>query len=240
MEGLGSNHIWSKEGEGSSNSFDQELFSSINTPFPSLPLFEESNNNEDKTNVLANTVNLYISKTKYLSKTIYDQLPTGTPKALTLREQFRNFSKFGDTKSDGKMITLSQADKWFKQAKVIDGKTITTTDTAITFNRFKTKKIAFPDFEKYLDEIAKSKKLEAKDIKTKLKECGAPGTSGTTNVVKSSAVDRLTDTKKFTGSHKLRFDSAGRGKGISGRKDTPDTSGYVAGYKNKNTYDKSH
>nr|XP_053643573.1 tubulin polymerization-promoting protein homolog [Cherax quadricarinatus] len=168
-----------------------------------------------------------------------DETP-GTPKALTLREQFRNFSKFGDTKSDGKMITLSQADKWFKQAKVIDGKTITTTDTAITFNRFKTKKIAFPDFEKYLDEIAKSKKLEAKDIKTKLKECGAPGTSGTTNVVKSSAVDRLTDTKKFTGSHKLRFDSAGRGKGISGRKDTPDTSGYVAGYKNKNTYDKSH
>lgn len=34
-------------------------------------------------------------------------------------------------------MTLSQADKWFKQAKVIDGKTISTTDTAITFNRFK-------------------------------------------------------------------------------------------------------
>lgn len=158
------------------------------------------------------------------------------PKPLTLREQFRNFSKFGDIKSDGKMMTLSQSDKWFKQAKVIDGKTISTTDTAITFNKFKTKKITFTEFEKYLDEIAKSKKIDAEAIKTKLQECGAPGTTGTTRSVKSSAVDRLTDTKKFTGSHKLRFDSTGRGKGIAGRKDVPDASGYVTGYKNKNTY----
>lgn len=165
---------------------------------------------------------------------------SGTPKSTTLKEQFRNFSKFGDTKSDGKMLTLSQADKWFKQAKVIDGKSITTTDTAITFNKFKTKKITFTEFEKYLDEISKSKKLDAGSIRTKLKDCGAPGTSGTTSVVKSSAVDRLTDTKKFTGSHKLRFDATGRGKGIAGRKDVPDGSGYVSGYKNKNTYDKTH
>lgn len=61
----------------------------------------------------------------------------GTPKGPTLREQFRVFSKFGDTKSDGKLLTLSQSDKWMKQAKVIDGKTITTTDTAITFKKFK-------------------------------------------------------------------------------------------------------
>lgn len=60
-------------------------------------------------------------------------------------------------------------------------------------------------------------------------------------MVKSSAVDRLTDAKKYTGSHKLRFDSStGRGKGIAGRKDVVDASGYVSGYKNKNTYDKSH
>lgn len=56
---------------------------------------------------------------------------------LNLREQFKLFSKFGDTKSDGKHITLSQSDKWMKQAKVIDGKTITTTDTAIHFKKFK-------------------------------------------------------------------------------------------------------
>lgn len=50
--------------------------------------------------------------------------------------RFRQFSKFGDSKSDGKMITLSQSDKWMKQAKVIDKK-ITTTDTGIYFKKFK-------------------------------------------------------------------------------------------------------
>ena len=50
---------------------------------------------------------------------------------------FKAFAKFGDTKSDGKQITLSQSDKWMKQAKVIDGKKITTTDTGIYFKKHK-------------------------------------------------------------------------------------------------------
>ena len=55
--------------------------------------------------------------------------------------------------------------------------------------------------------------------------------------MKSSAVDRLTDTSKYTGSHKERFDVSGKGKGVAGRKDLHDNSGYVSGYKNKDTYD---
>lgn len=55
----------------------------------------------------------------------------------------------------------------------------------------------------------------------------------------ASTVDRLTDVSKYTGSHKQRFDEAGKGKGIAGRKDMPDTSGYVQGYQNKDTY-KAH
>ena len=75
-----------------------------------------------------------------------------------------------------------------------------------------------------MDEIATAKKLDAKEIKGKLAECGAPGTTGATveqafafltfclasylllflfvksifsqKVVKSTAVDRLTDTSK--------------------------------------------
>ena len=54
----------------------------------------------------------------------------------TFQQQFSAFSKFGDSKSDGRFLTLSQSDKWMKQAKVIDKK-ITTTDTAISFNKFK-------------------------------------------------------------------------------------------------------
>ena len=49
-------------------------------------------------------------------------------------------------------------------------------------------------------------------------------------------MDRLTDTSKYTGSHKERFDEGGRGKGIGGRKDVVDHSGYVTGYHDKNTY----
>lgn len=60
---------------------------------------------------------------------------------MNLEQQFVNFSKFGDTKSDGRTITLTQIDKWLKQAQVI-GKKITTTDTGICFNKFKYKNYA--------------------------------------------------------------------------------------------------
>ena len=52
-----------------------------------------------------------------------------------LKEQFEAFAKFGDKQADGKTIKLSQSDKWFKQAKVIDGKKVTTTDTGIAFRK---------------------------------------------------------------------------------------------------------
>lgn len=50
--------------------------------------------------------------------------------------------------------------------------------------------------------------------------------------------DRLTDTKKYTGSHKERFDESGKGKGADGRMDTTPEDGYVQAYKGKDTYDK--
>lgn len=53
-------------------------------------------------------------------------------------------------------------------------------------------------------------------------------------------MERLTDTSKYTGSHKERFDATGKGKGIAGRKDLVDASGYVSGYQHKDTYDHAH
>jgi len=50
-------------------------------------------------------------------------------------------------------------------------------------------------------------------------------------VVTAGAVDRLTDVSKFTGSHKERFTEDGKGKGIAGRRDVVDNSGYVSGFK---------
>lgn len=50
-------------------------------------------------------------------------------------------------------------------------------------------------------------------------------------------MDRLTDTSKYTGTHKERFDDSGKGKGKAGREDMADTSGYVSAYKGSGTYD---
>ncbi|XP_076460376.1 tubulin polymerization-promoting protein family member 2-like [Babylonia areolata] len=57
----------------------------------------------------------------------------------------------------------------------------------------------------------------------------------------AAVVDRLTDVKGYTGSHKERFDAeTGKGKGLEGREDRQDNSGYVGAYKGSGTYDKSH
>lgn len=182
------------------------------------------------------------------------------------KEQFKAFSKFGDTKSDGKLITLSQSDKWMKQAKVIDKK-ITTTDTAIHFKKLKSLKVNFTEYNKFLDDLATTKKVELSEMKKKLGSCGAPGFAQINNVSwmfrfgfpyyrinietfhfdfhlqegkAAAAVARLTDPSKYTGSHKERFDETGKGKGIAGRKDLRENSGYVSGYTHKDTYDKMH
>ena len=63
----------------------------------------------------------------------------------------------------------------------------------------------------------------------------------------TSVTDRLTDTSKYTGAHKHRFDASGHGLGIAGR-DLPakgagmsagsvaGQTAYVQGYKNAGTY----
>lgn len=57
---------------------------------------------------------------------------------------------------------------------------------------------------------------------------------------KSATVERLTDTSRYTGAHKQRFDESGKGKGVAGRRDIPDSSGYVQGYQHKDSYNKNH
>jgi len=52
----------------------------------------------------------------------------------------------------------------------------------------------------------------------------------------------LTDTSKYTGSHKERFDESGKGKGLDGRRemDKKASEGYVGGYKGMDSYDETH
>jgi len=159
----------------------------------------------------------------------------GSGEGVNLKDQFAVFSRFGDSASDGKQITLSNCDKWMKQAHVIDGKKITTTDTSIAFKKlFKTaKKVGFEEFKHYVEDLSKSKKLEPEEILGKLTNCGAPGLSQATKAAHAGVVERLTDTSKYTGSSKERFDSAGKGRGIEGRREVKDSSGYTAAFKGK-------
>ena len=41
--------------------------------------------------------------------------PASAKTPSPFQEQFRAFAKFGDSKADGKQISLSQSDKWMKQ-----------------------------------------------------------------------------------------------------------------------------
>ncbi|KAB0795994.1 hypothetical protein PPYR_10055 [Photinus pyralis] len=99
---------------------------------------------------------------------------------ISLEEIFSLFAKFGDTKSDGKVITLTNADKWLKQAQVVDGKKMTTTDTGIAFNKLKSKTITFKQFMEFIEDLAKSKNMNVEEIKTKLLACSIPGGHGVT------------------------------------------------------------
>ena len=47
----------------------------------------------------------------------------------------------------------------------------------------------------------------------------------------------MTDTSKYTGSHKERFDESGKGKGIEGREERVENKGYVGAYKGEGTFD---
>lgn len=168
------------------------------------------------------------------SETPQPPAANGTAETASFSDKFKTFAKFGDPKSDGKHITLSNSDKWMKQAKVIDGKKITTTDTGIYFKKLKSQKVGITDYNKFLDDLAKAKKMGVEEIKNKMAGCGSPSHHGVGAVKATSTVERLTDTSKYTGSHKQRFDETGKGKGITGRKDMPDTSGYVQGFTKKN------
>ena len=75
---------------------------------------------------------------------------------VDLLDQFQMFSKFGESGSDGSQITLTQSDKWLRQAKVIDGWNVTTTDTAIAFRKINrgSLELSFNSWKQFLQELA--------------------------------------------------------------------------------------
>lgn len=98
---------------------------------------------KDEKNLANDVANLKVSEDERPGSTSPANKEAGGIGTGSFIATFKAFSKFGDTKSDGKHITLSQSDKWMKQAKVIDGKKITTTDTGIFFKKQKYVKLLY-------------------------------------------------------------------------------------------------
>ena len=90
-----------------------------------------------------------------------------------LRSQFQSYSRLGDRRSDGSHITMGQSDKWLKQvqpkifyvldvskenvqARIIDGRILSTVDTSILWKKLCKASIwmNFSNWLKYVQELS--------------------------------------------------------------------------------------
>lgn len=167
-----------------------------------------------------------------------------------MENAFKSFCAFGSgANSNVHMMGNAKFAKFSRDMKLVD-KNLTSTDVDIIFSKVKKKneqKINYEQFVAALKLMAEKKYANDAEGLAKIEKlisdgCG-PKTSKTTKVVKTDVIERLTDAKKYTGSHKERFDESGKGKGLEGRYDSPvpkGKEGYVPGYKNMDTYDQKH
>uniref|UniRef100_A0A672LQD5 Tubulin polymerization-promoting protein family member 3 n=1 Tax=Sinocyclocheilus grahami TaxID=75366 RepID=A0A672LQD5_SINGR len=132
-----------------------------------------------------------------------------------LLSAFKKFAVHGDTKATGKELNGKNWAKLCKDCKVIDSKNVTSTDVDIVFT--KVKRLFQSLYVFFFYSACKINYIN--------------------KVAKTGAVDRLTDTSKYTGSHKERFDESGKGKGKGGREEIVENTGYVGAYKNAGTYE---
>ncbi|XP_077379717.1 tubulin polymerization-promoting protein family member 2 [Festucalex cinctus] len=169
----------------------------------------------------------------------------GSVSTSEVEASFHKFAVHGDTKATGKEMNGKNFAKICKDCLIIDGKNVTTTDVDIVFTKVKSKSARVITFEQFIMALTE---LGPKRFKGKSKEEALqllyglivgkePANAGITRPAKAAAVDRLTDTSKYTGTHKERFDDSGKGRGKIGREDMPDTSGYVAAYMGSGSYD---
>ncbi|XP_034991844.1 tubulin polymerization-promoting protein family member 2-like [Zootoca vivipara] len=165
-----------------------------------------------------------------------------------LEKTFRKFAVYGETNSSGNEITGKNFSKMLKECGVMDGRFVTSTDVDIVFNKVKTKgarNMNYIEFQQAIKELS-GKRFQAKSPEAallatyQLMEGKEPASTGTKSTA-ASVVERLTDTSKYTGSHKERFDETGKGRGLAGRTDPVEShTGYVSAYKGAGTYDKYH
>lgn len=149
-----------------------------------------------------------------------------------IEQVFSAFVAFGAGKKDEvieQTLTGQKFSKFAKDCKIV-GPSVTKTDVDIVFNKVKPKTarvIDIAQFGEALKQLAaiKHKKLTGDAQLAALmadieKSGGTPKTAGATKTSTSNIVDRMTDTSAYTGTHKERFGSDGKGLGMAG-KDAP-------------------
>ncbi|NXA23253.1 TPPP2 protein, partial [Ibidorhyncha struthersii] len=161
-------------------------------------------------------------------------------KMSEVEKAFHKFAIYGDTSASGNNMTGKNFSKMCKECGVMDGKAVTRTDVDIVFNKVK-RVVPTPSPLQAMKELC-SKRFKGKSPEEALQavygliEGKEPSSVGATKTTKVGGVERLTDTS----SHKEHFDESAKGKGLAGRQDLTDNSGYVGAYKGAGTYDRMH
>lgn len=88
-------------------------------------------------------------------------------------KQFEAFANFGTTRFDGTCISLSQSDRWMKQAKVL-GADISPVDTAIYFAKQRLPRLRLAEYFRFLEDLTSKKEGLFQDTKSKMTSCGPP------------------------------------------------------------------
>ncbi|XP_022125790.1 tubulin polymerization-promoting protein homolog [Pieris rapae] len=99
----------------------------------------------------------------------------GDEEAATLEGQFYEFSRLLDNKRDGTTITLYRSDFWMRQAKLLDDRKLTMTDTGILFNKFSKTELDWDEWNQFLDEVCELKQFDEEKVRETLTNCGLPG-----------------------------------------------------------------
>uniref|UniRef100_H2Z4T4 Tubulin polymerization-promoting protein family member 3 n=1 Tax=Ciona savignyi TaxID=51511 RepID=H2Z4T4_CIOSA len=154
-----------------------------------------------------------------------------------LEAVYKKFMVMGDSKAT-KMNSRNFV-KCLKDSKVLGAKE-SSNSADIIFSKVKAKTektIDFRQFMQALEKVAEEKKVPKEDIFARVAGSSGPVMSGVTKTSKTGGVEKMTDTSQYTGSHKERFGADGKGKGLDGRVDQVDGSGYVGNYKGAGSYE---
>jgi len=152
---------------------------------------------------------------KFVPPPDYVKKPCGGGGA-SLQESFGQFCSFGSASAQTELDNAKWA-KLCKDSGLIDKK-FTKADMDMTFVKVVPKgkrKMAYSEFVEALRLVATKKGVSSEEVSAMV-AAAAPSSSGT-RADTDSVVTHFTDTTKYTGAHKHRFDEKGQGKGLAGR-----------------------